>query len=87
MYSGTFPSLKWPAYDCSPGQEPLSAQQPLIDASGGMRVSCQDNVLADVTLVCGRRSGFEPGLSERGSRHLLELRHQGLVRVGPVADS
>jgi hypothetical protein len=35
---------------------------------------------------CGRRGGFDPGLSDRGSRHLLKLRHQRPVRVGPVAD-
>jgi hypothetical protein len=41
----------------------------------------------DGTHVCGRRGGIEPGLSDRGSRHLLKLRHQRPVRVGPVADS
>ena len=30
---------------------------------------------------------FEPGLSDRGSRHLLKLRHQRPVRMGAVADS
>src|SRR5215207_156171 len=37
--------------------------------------------------LAGNSSGFEPGLSDRGSRHLLKLRHQRSVRVGPVADS
>ena len=47
----------------------------------------RDNVLVDATLKCGRRGGFEPGSSDRGSRHLLKLRHQRPVGVGPVADS
>jgi len=34
-----------------------------------------------------QRFRFDSGSSERGFRHLLELRHQRPVRVGPVADS
>jgi hypothetical protein len=45
------------------------------------------NVFAAGTIICGRRGLFEPGSSDRGSRHLLELSHQRPVRVGPVADS
>jgi hypothetical protein len=45
------------------------------------------NAFADGTIICGRPGLLEPGLSDRGSRHLLELRHQRPVRVGPVADS
>ena len=47
----------------------------------------RDNVLADVTLTCGRCGEFEPELSDRVSRHFLELRHQRPVRERAVADS